>query len=113
MNPDLVLINTGFPGTFGFNDSIGLGDITAGSFSSTHYSGSANNGGTDTNANDLHFGGFGYFDDAAATTGPHAGSSDAISTLTFVLSRTGSNTFSSIQQLIETPTGGGDCRGCF
>ncbi|HEX6897258.1 MAG TPA: PEP-CTERM sorting domain-containing protein, partial [Bryobacteraceae bacterium] len=42
-----------------------------------------------------------------ATTAPSAGSSNAISTLTFVLSRSG-GTFSSVQQLIETPSGGGD-----
>ena len=111
MNPDLVLIGTGFPATFGFNDDLELGDITAGSFSNVNYSGSTNNGGVDTtggSGSDLHFDGFGYFDDAAATTAPSAGSSNAISTLTFVLSRTGGHTFSSVQQLIETPSGGGD-----
>ena len=95
------LIVTGFPGTFGFNDTLGLGNISASGFSSALYSGSTNNGGAE--AHDLHFDGFGDFDDAAATTGPHAGS--GISELTFTLSRT-SGTFTSVQQLVELSTGG-------
>jgi hypothetical protein len=103
MLPNWVLINTGFAGTFGFNDNFELGDISAGSFSSPNYSGSANNGGSDP-AGDLNFDGFGTFDNAAATTGPSAGSANAISNLSFVISRTLG--FTSVQQLVELNTGG-------
>jgi hypothetical protein len=99
------LIVTGFPGTFGYNDTLNDGTPRAGSFSSALYSGTANNGGIE--ANDLGFDGFGNFDDAAATTGPHAGDAGAVSHLTFAISRS-SGTFSSVQQLIELTTGGGD-----
>ena len=102
MLSNYVLIDTGFPGSFGYNATVG--GITAGSFSSSAYSGSADNTGDETM--DLHFDGFGYFDDAAATTGPHPGDSTTTNTLDFTLTRTGG--FTSIQQLIETPTGGGD-----
>ena len=102
MLSNYVLVDTGFPGSFGYNATVG--SITAGSFSSSAYSGSANNGGNE--AADLHFDGFGYFDDAAATSGPHPGSSSTTNELDFTLTRTGG--FSSVQQLIEVPTGGGD-----
>jgi hypothetical protein len=99
------LIDTGFAGTFGFNDNLELGDITAGSFSSGLYSGSANNGGVDSHpGGDLNYDGFGFFDDAAATTGPSAGNANAVSHLTFTISRPGG--FSSIQQLVELNSGG-------
>ncbi len=99
------LIDTGFAGTFGFNDNIKAGDITAGSFSSGLYSGSANNVGVDSHpGGDLNYDGFGFFDDAAATTGPSAGNANAVSHLTFTISRPGG--FSSIQQLVELNSGG-------
>jgi PEP-CTERM motif len=105
MNSNLVLIKTGFDGTFGYNDNLNQATpFTVVSSLPSVYSGTANNGGTDTTASDSHFDGFGYFDDAAGTTGPHAGSSDAVSNLTFTLSRTGG--FSSIQQIIEGANGG-------
>jgi hypothetical protein len=82
-----------------------LGDITSGSFSSGLYSGSANNGGVDSHpGGDLNFDGFGFFDDAAATTGPSAGNVSAVHDLTFTISR--SLGFTSIQQLVELNSGG-------
>src|SRR5260221_2718307 len=62
------LVNTGFPGSVGFVDGLGEG-LTIGGFSSALYSGSLSDASTD-----LHFDGFGYGSDAAATSGPHAGS---------------------------------------
>lgn len=62
------IINTGFPGSFGFVDSLG-GGLTIGNFSSTLYSGAVSNATTNQ-----HFDGFGFSNNAAATTGPHANS---------------------------------------
>jgi hypothetical protein len=58
------LINTGFPGTFGFSDSF-VGGLTIGNFSSPKYSGAVSDA-----TNNQHFDGFGYVNDAAATSGP-------------------------------------------
>lgn len=63
-----TIIGTGFPGAFGFVDSLG-GGLTIGGFSSGLYS-----GGTSDATNDLHFDGFGFSNDTAATTAPHPGS---------------------------------------
>jgi PEP-CTERM motif-containing protein len=109
MASNFRLIDTGFPGTFGFNDTLNDGTPTAGSFSSSLYSGSSNNGGVDTgggSGSDLHFDGFGSFDDAAATSGPSAGNTSAVSDLSFTISRAGG--FTSVQQLVEETTDGGD-----
>jgi hypothetical protein len=107
MNSNWVLIDTGFPGTFGYNDTVhDTAPFPATSSDPLVYFGSANDGGTDTTGSDLHFDGFGYFDDAAATSGPHPGDTTTVHDLTFTISRTGG--FSSVQQLIETPSGGGD-----
>jgi hypothetical protein len=62
-----TIIKTGFPGSFGFADSLG-GGLTIGNFSSALYSGAISNA-----TNDQHFDGFGFSNDAAATTAPHAG----------------------------------------
>jgi hypothetical protein len=62
------IINTGFPGSFGFVDDLG-GGLTIGNFSSALYSGAISDA-----TNDQHFDGFGFSNNAAATTGPHAGS---------------------------------------
>ena len=61
------IINTGFPGSFGFADNLG-GGLTIGNFSSSLYSGAISDA-----TNDQHFDGFGYANNAAATTGPKAG----------------------------------------
>ena len=61
------IIQTGFPGSFGFVDSLG-GGLTIGNFSSSLYSGAVSHATTDQ-----HFDGFGFSNNAAATSGPHAG----------------------------------------
>jgi hypothetical protein len=62
------IINTGFPGSFGFVDDLG-GGLTIGNFSSALYSGAISDA-----TNDQHFDGFGFSNNAAAASGPHAGS---------------------------------------
>jgi hypothetical protein len=98
------LISTGFPGSFGFNDTIG-GGITISNFSSALYSGFEGN----TTGGDEHFNGFGFFDDVAGTTAPGASDVNAVNVLTFTISRT-SGVFTSVQQLValsELPAGDG------
>src|SRR5258708_11324955 len=75
------IIKTGFPGSFGFVDSLG-GGLTIGNFSSTGYSGALSDA-----TNDLHFDGFGFSNDAAATTGPSAGDATVVSEETFTVSK--------------------------
>jgi len=74
-----TIVGTGFPGSFGFADSLG-GGFTIGNFSSALYSGA-----TSDATNDLHFDGFGFSNDAAATTAPHAGS--GLNEVSFTLSK--------------------------
>jgi PEP-CTERM motif len=62
------IINTGFPGSFGFVDNLG-GGLTIGNFSSILYSGAVSDA-----TNNLHFDGFGFANNAAATTGPNSAS---------------------------------------
>lgn len=62
-----TIVGTGFPGSFGFADSLG-GGLTIGNFSSALYSGAISHA-----TNDQHFDGFGFSNNAAATTAPHAG----------------------------------------
>jgi hypothetical protein len=84
INVDLAdgfqVVNTGFPGSFGFVDGIG-GGLIVGGFSSSLYSGFVSD-----SSNDLHFDGFGYSSDAAATSGPHAG--NGLNTVSFTVSGT-------------------------
>ena len=62
-------IETGFPGSIGFQDSLG-GGLTIGSFNpSATYSGFISS----TTSGVNHFDGFGYFNDVAATTAPKPG----------------------------------------
>jgi hypothetical protein len=91
------IIDTGFPGSFGFVDTLG-GGLTIGNFSSSLYSGGASDA-----TNDLHFDGFGYSNDAAATTGPN--SANGINEVSFTVSKTGLN---DVEQLIAlfNPAGG-------
>jgi hypothetical protein len=75
------IIDTGFPGSFGFTDSLG-GGLTIGNFSSPAYSGSISHA-----TDDQHFDGFGYVNDVGATTGPHPGSADKRSMVSFDVSQ--------------------------
>lgn len=94
------IINTGFPGSFGFSDSLG-GGLTIGGFSSAAYSGAISDA-----TSDLHFDGFGYFNNAAATTGPSAGSASALNAVSFTVSKGASLT--DVEQLLNlaSPAGG-------
>lgn len=84
INVDLAdgfqVVKTGFPGSFGFVDYIG-GGLIVGGFGSSLYSGFVSD-----SSNDLHFDGFGYSSDAAATSGPHAG--NGLNTVSFTVSGT-------------------------
>jgi hypothetical protein len=93
------LVNTGFPGVAGFSDSLG-GGLTIGNFSSAAYSGSLSHA-----TSDLHFDGFGFFNDAAATTGPSAGSASAVNVLSFTVFR---SNLTDVEQLLNlaNPAGG-------
>ena len=75
------IINTGFPGSFGFADTLG-GGLTIGNFSSALYSGFLSDA-----TNDLLWDGFGDSNDAAATTGPN--SANGINEVTFTASKAG------------------------
>jgi hypothetical protein len=93
------IIKTGFPGSFGFSDSL-AGTISVDTFSSSAYSGFTSHANSD-----LHFDGFGYFDDAAATTGPSAGDAARQNVVSFKVHGTGLN---DVNQLLNSanPTGG-------
>jgi hypothetical protein len=97
LNTGWDIILTGFPGSFGFTDSLS-GTPTIGGFSSTLYSGST----TDTTEN-LHFDGFGSFSDAAATTGPHNGA--GLQSVSFTVTQAGLN---NVNDLLNLSSGGGD-----
>ena len=77
---------------------------TAASFSPARiaaaYSGVLSDG-----TNDLHFDGFGFANDAAATTGPSAGSANAVNVLSFDVNSIGLN---DVEQLVNffSPAGG-------
>ena len=96
---NFFIIGTGFPGAVGFSDSLG-GGLTIGNFSSAFYS-----GGLSHATNDLHFDGFGFANDGAATTAPSAGSVNAVNVLSFDVSKTG---LSDVEQLVNlfNPAGG-------
>ncbi len=96
--PNFDLILTGFPGTFGFTDSL----TTAASISGlpSGYSGSQFD-----STQDQHFDGFGYFADAVATTGPHNGA--GLSTVSFTINQTGLNDVNDLLNLSHGPAGSG------
>jgi hypothetical protein len=94
--PGWDAILTGFPGVVGFTDS--LGAPTIGGFSSSLYSGSQ----TDATS-DQHFDGFGFFSDAAATSGPHNGS--GLQTFSFTVTQSGLNDVNDLLNL-ASPAGG-------
>ncbi len=106
------IIDTGFPGAFGFGDSLG------GGLNISHFTtgGTVNhNDGTTTSlysgkksdtTNDLHFDGFGYTNDTAATTAPKAGPSHGgLNSVSFLVSK---NTLTDVEQLLRlfNPVGG-------
>ena len=92
-----TIVNTGFPGSFGFSDNL-AGLVTIGNFSSALYS-----GGTSHAASDQHFDGFGFFNDAAATTGPNA--ANGIGHVSFDVSGAGLNDVEQLLNLAD-PLGG-------
>src|SRR5215467_277822 len=98
--PGFFLIGTGFPGSFGFVDSLG-GGLTIGNFSSAAYSGSISDA-----THDQHFDGFGFVNDVGATTGPSAGSVSRQNVVSFDVSKGSSIT--DVNQLINlaNPAGG-------
>lgn len=93
------IIDTGFPGSFGFSDSLG-GGLTIGTFSSAAYSGAISDA-----TNDQHFDGFGFFNDVAATTAPSAGSASALNSVSFDVTKSG---LTDVNQLVNfaNPAGG-------
>jgi hypothetical protein len=97
VNSGWDIIDTGFPGSFGFSDSLG-GGLAIGNFSSGLYSGALSDA-----TQDLHFDGFGYSQDAAATTGPHNGS--GLQTVSFTVTKAG---LSDVNFLLNPSFHGGD-----
>jgi len=97
---NFFIIDTGFPGSFGFVDSLG-GGLTIGNFSSAAYSGSISHA-----TNDQHFDGFGFVNDVGATTGPSAGSASALNVVSFDVTKGSSIT--DVNQLLNlaNPAGG-------
>jgi hypothetical protein len=102
------IIKTGAgAGSVGFADSLG-GGLTIGNFKAfgliptPFYSGAASD-----STNDQHYAAFGYSNDAAATSGPHAGSMFAVSQLSFTVSD--GKKLTDVNQLVNafTPGGGG------
>lgn len=93
------IIGTGFPGAFGFSDSLG-GGLTMGGFPANY------SGFTSDATSDLHFDGFGFFNNAAATTAPSAGSANALNVVSFTVSKGASLT--DVEQLLNlaSPAGG-------
>ena len=93
------LIGTGFPGAVGFADSLG-GGLTIGNFSNPNYSGSLSHA-----TNDLHWDGFGFSNDAAATTAPGSGGS-TVSALSFTVNK--GTSLTDVNQLVNlfNPAGG-------
>jgi hypothetical protein len=94
------IINTGFAGSIGFADSLG-GGLTIAGFPNSSYSGALSDA-----TNDLHFDGFGFANDAWATTGPSAGDSTKVSSVTFTVSK--GTSLTDVNQLINLfdPAGG-------
>jgi PEP-CTERM motif-containing protein len=93
------LVKTGFPGSIGFVDDLG-GGLTIGGFSSSLYSGSLSDASTG-----LHFDGFGYASNAAATSGPNAGS--GLNSLSFNVAGSGLVDVNELLQPFGGPAGQG------
>jgi PEP-CTERM motif-containing protein len=92
------IINTGFPGSFGFADTLG-GGLTIDTFSSPLYSGALSDA-----TNDLHWDGFGFSNNAAATTGPN--SANGLNEVMFTAAKAGLNDVNELLALFNP--GGGD-----
>jgi hypothetical protein len=99
LNPGWNLVTTGFPGAIAFSDTLS-GTATIGNFSSPLYSGYQ----SDT-TQDLHFDGFGHFNDAVATTAPKLGS--GLGTLSFTVTQAGLTDVNDLATLSGTPAGDG------
>lgn len=91
------IIGTGFPGAFGFSDSLG-GGLTIGGFSSAFYSGALSDA-----TQDQHFDGFGFVNDVGATTAPSAGSANALQTVSFTVSN--GTSLTDVEQLLNLAAG--------
>jgi PEP-CTERM motif len=100
------IVKTGFPGAVGFADNLGggltIGDFKSGGVSTPLYSGyqSLSPGCT---SNDCHWDGFGYANDAAATSGPQRPLS--LQELSFTVSKGSSIT--DVHQLLQQFTSNG------
>ena len=97
------IINTGFPGSFGFVDSLG-GGLTIGNFSSSLYSNAVSSATTNQ-----HFDGFGYSNNAAATSGPHANS--GLQNVSFTVSD--GTSLTDVNQLLNAFSTPGDAGATF
>ena len=96
LNSNFGLIKTGFTYAVGFNDTLG-GGLTTDNFSPNTYSGSASD-----NTQALHFDGFGYFNDGAASTTPGSGNTHGSSNLSFDVH--GSN-LTDVNDIVSPSTG--------
>jgi PEP-CTERM motif len=93
------IIKAGFPASFGFTDSLAGTPVIDG-FSSALYSGLLAD-----SSSDLHFDGFGYFGDGAATTGPHNGA--GLQTVSFTVTQAGLGNVNDLLNLSRAPAGDG------
>ena len=96
LNSNFGLITSGFTYAVGFNDTLG-GGLTIDNFSPNTYSGSASD-----NTQALHFDGFGYFNDGAASTTPGSGNTHGSSNLSFDVH--GSN-LTDVNDIVSPSTG--------
>jgi hypothetical protein len=95
---NFFVIGTGFPGAVGFSDSLG-GGLTMAGFPA-NYSGFLSHA-----TSDLHFDGFGFFNNAGATTAPSAGSANALNVISFTVTGAGLNDVNQLLNLAN-PAGG-------
>lgn len=88
------IITTGFPGAFGFMDSLGggltIGNFKTGGIATSLYSGFSSKSPGCT-GKPCHWDGFGYANNAAATNGPKRG--DSLQQLSFTVSKLDSHGF--------------------
>ena len=97
------IIATGFPGAFGFSDTLG-GGLTIGNFKTGGIPTLLYHGSQSDTTNDLHFDGFGFTNNAAATSAPKRALS--LQELSFTVSKGSSIT--DVNQLVKlfSPEGG-------
>ena len=101
LSPGWTLVTTGFPGAIAISDTLG-GTATIGNFSSPLYSGYESDP-----TQDIHFDGFGYFNDAVATSAPKLGSGTTLGTLSFTVTQAGLTDVNDLATLSGTPAGDG------